>query len=442
MDTDINANEWKSGTDAIAMCMICGGEYAADTELCPDCNVSLSVVRRCPSCSRIVSFQHTKCVYCRVPFTHEAPKSLLSGDIIPEMPRAPNQGQRRFRAAAVSIVTFIIVFTLGITFLRRTNQPSFPAHVVAKSYALRPLVLRHAPSPSASSVDSVAAGSTVDITGFPNGDRGQRWITVQWKNASAYAQANELAPPKPLEVDGADVLKYYLLGMETEVIDEAVKAVDYYSRAFPGDVHGDELRWVLAERLRSLAQHGGSGEAVALRRRANQQYEQLMASNGRFAEKAREALAKSPATVASETPKHTSARKTDNLEVVGGSGTQTSTAKSGAHEVLVLNQADVIVRAAKLSQLKAGTVVQGHVARSVKTNGIVAIPAGALCQLTVMTSNPSDINVSLGLTSIDIDHRAYAVKSRLVELPLGEEAKRTADRALTFHLDAPLVIER
>src|SRR6266568_7544535 len=111
MDTDINANEWKSGTDAIAMCMICGGEYAADTELCPDCNVSLSVVRRCPSCSRIVSFQHTKCVYCRVPFTHEAPKSLLSGDIIPEMPRAPNQGQRRFRAAAVSIVTFIIVFT-------------------------------------------------------------------------------------------------------------------------------------------------------------------------------------------------------------------------------------------------------------------------------------------------------------------------------------------
>ncbi|HVJ04448.1 MAG TPA: hypothetical protein VM578_02120 [Candidatus Saccharimonadales bacterium] len=359
------------------------------------------------------------------------------------MPRAQNQVQRRFRAAAVSVVTFIVVFCIGLLFIQRSNRPNVTVHVVARSYTLRPIALRHAPSLSSSTVDSVAAGTTMDITGFASDNDAQRWITLRWKDAAAYAPASDLAPPKALDVDGADVLKYYLIGMESsETIDEAVKAVDYYARAFPGDVHGDELRWILAERLRSLSQHGGSREAATLRQRANQQYEQLISANGRYAEKAREALTKSPSAAASAVPQRAHSAKSDELEVVGGSGTQTSTAKSGSHEVLVLNQAEVIVRAGKLSQLKAGTVVLGHVAHSVKTNGITAIPAGALCQLTVMAADPSSVNVALGLTSIAIDHRAYAVKSRLVEISQGEESKRAADRALIFHLASPLVIER
>ncbi len=444
MDTEANVDQWKSGTDALAMCMICGGEYAAECEICPDCNVSLSKVRRCPGCSRIVSFQHSKCVYCHTPFTREPPKTIFTADVVPETPRGgPGVGQRRLRAAAVSVVTFVVVFGLGLLFVQRMNRTEFPVHIVARSTALRLIALRHSPSLSSSTVDNVAPGTSLDVTGFPNGDRGQYWITLQWKNGVAYAPAIDLAPPKPLDVDGANVLKYYILGVESaDVIDETVKAVDYYSRAFPGDVRGDELRWVLAERLRSLSQHGGAREAASLRQRANQQYEQLVSSNGRYAEKAREVLKKSPSISTAEAPTRSHGRKADGLEVVGGSGTQTSTEKSGAHEVLVLNQAEVIVRAGKLSQLKAGTVMIGHVARSVKTNGIVAIPAGASCQLTVMAADPSGANVQLGLTSMEIEHRSYTVKSRLIEIPLTEESKRASDRALTFHLDAPLVIER
>jgi hypothetical protein len=247
MDTEFKVDEWKSGTDALAMCMICGGEYATDMQVCPDCNVSLSMVRRCPGCKRIVSFQHTKCVYCHLPFTNEAPKSLFSNDIVPELPLAENQMQRRFRAAAVSIVTFIVVFVAGIAFMGRMNRPSNPVHVVAKTYALRATTLRRAPSLSSSTVDNIASGTTLKIAGIPEGEHHERWMTLQWKDGVAYLPVIDLAPPKALSVDGAAVLKFYLIGMNnTEVTDEAVKAVNYYSQAFPGDVHGDELRWVLA----------------------------------------------------------------------------------------------------------------------------------------------------------------------------------------------------
>jgi hypothetical protein len=124
------------------------------------------------------------------------------------------------------------------------------------------------------------------------------------------------------------------------------------------------------------------------------------------------------------------------VEVIGG---QTSIAESAAHEVLILNQAQVIVHLGTLSRLTVGTVVSGRVARSVKTNGIVAIPAGAPCQLTVVSTGSSEANVSLGLTSVEVDHRAYAVKSSAVET---HSDKGTVDRALAFHLNAPLVIER
>ena len=70
-NANLHADEWKSGTEALALCMICGGEFPPGTRDCPDCNVSLSIVRRCPACNKIVSAQHTKCVYCRTPFVEE-----------------------------------------------------------------------------------------------------------------------------------------------------------------------------------------------------------------------------------------------------------------------------------------------------------------------------------------------------------------------------------
>ncbi len=441
MNTEIKVDEWKSGTEALGLCMICGGEYEASRRECPDCHVSLSVVRRCPKCKRIVSAQHTKCVYCRTPFTEELPKRPFGDEEQPIGSPRPSKGEKRFRALAVSISTFVVVFALGVIFLHQVHRISAPIQVIAKSYLLRPVDLRHAPSMGSSIVDKLAAGTNVNLTGYLRGDQGQGWMAVAWKKGVAYVPANELAAPKALDTDeGAKALMFYLNGMATgEDVGDAVKAVDYYVKAFPGDVNGEELRWVLAERIRFLSQQGGPGEA-ALRQQAEQQYGQLEASKGRFAEKAHEALARHPSASGTQLSRPRPSREADRSKVVSEIiGGQTSSADVTAHEVLILNQARVIVQLGTHSRLTVGTVISGRVAHSVKTNGIVAIPAGAPCQLVVVNTGSSEADVSLGLTSIEVDHRAYAVKSSTVET---HSDKGTVDRALAFHLNAPLVIQR
>ena len=75
----------------------------------------------------------------------------------------------------------------------------------------------------------------------------------------------------------------------TESVDESIKAVDYYAKTYPGNAHTEELRWTLAERARVLSQRGGP-EGTDLRHEANQEYQQIVDSNGKLADKARDAL--------------------------------------------------------------------------------------------------------------------------------------------------------
>jgi hypothetical protein len=439
-DTGTNADDWKTGTDAIALCMICGSEYAVGTRECPDCHVSLSVVRRCPNCHRVVSAQHSKCVYCRSSFTHELPKDPRL-DEVPDLDRqhALSVGVRRFRAAAVSIATFVTVFCLGLVFLRQINKPIFTPQIIAKSSVLHSAQLRRAPSLSSSIVGKAASGTAVSVTGFRENDQG-RWMTLDWNNAAAYLPVSDLSAPRAVDGNGGgDALNFYISAMDAESVDEAVKQVDYYARAFPDNAHGEELKWALAERVRALSQRGGS-QGSALRREANQLYQQLVALNGKYAEKAQDALTRTPSAPETEARPRVPRRKADGLQIIGGSGTEITTS-STPHEALVLTQAEVIVRAGKLSQATAGDVLTGHVALQVKTNGILAIPAGALCHLTV-SKGPSESKLGLALTSIEIDHRFYAVKSQTIDIPSGDADRQTVNRGLSFHLEAPLVIER
>ncbi len=147
MDMKNGTDEWKSGTEALALCTICGGEYPSGTRLCRDCNVSLSMVRRCPNCHRIVSAKHTKCVHCRTAFTEELPKELFPTELPVNNDRKTfNERARKFRAVAVSIVTFVVVFCVGLLFLHQINKPQFPVHVIAKSTVLHATELRRSPS--------------------------------------------------------------------------------------------------------------------------------------------------------------------------------------------------------------------------------------------------------------------------------------------------------
>jgi len=335
---ETNANEWKSGTEALALCMICGGEYEPGTRECPDCHVSLSVVRRCPACHRIVSAKHTKCVYCRSSFTQDLALDPLADGPAGEGPATRGKGVRRFRAVGVSIGTFLFVFCLGLAFLRQVSHPSVTVPVIAKSIVLQSAQLRRTPSPSSSVIGEIAPGTAVNITGFKQSDEG-RWMAVDWNNTVVYLPSEVLAAPKATDADqGANALKFYMSGMETtESVDEAVKAVDYYSKAYPGNAHGEELRWVLAERVRVLSQQSGP-DAAALRREANQQLQQLVDLNGKFAAKARDALKgieATPSASAQEprTRRHAAGRskpKADEIQIISGSGTEVITAPAAA----------------------------------------------------------------------------------------------------------------
>ncbi|MGC2210970.1 MAG: hypothetical protein WA532_12760 [Candidatus Korobacteraceae bacterium] len=335
---ETNANDWKSGTEALSLCMICGGEYEPGTRECPDCHVSLSMVRRCPACHRIVSAKHTKCVHCRTSFTHElATDALSTGQPAVGGPLTRSKGVRRFRAAAVSIGTFLFVFCLGLAFLRQVNQPGASVPVIAKSIVLQSAQLRRTPSSSSSVVGQIAPGTAVNITGFKESDEG-RWMALDWNKSVVYLPTEVLAAPKATAADeGANALKFYLLGMvTTESVDEAIKAVDYYVKVFPSNAHGEELRWVLAERVRVLSQQGGT-ESATLRREANLQYQQLVDLNGQYADKARDALKGIETIPSRKEPRvrqhaaSTHKPKADQIQIISGSGTKVITAPPVPH---------------------------------------------------------------------------------------------------------------
>ncbi|PSH05236.1 MAG: hypothetical protein CXZ00_03550 [Acidobacteria bacterium] len=398
----------------------------------------LSVVRRCPECNRIVSAQHTKCIHCGTPFQYGQTKNLQPAHVLPNTSyNAKNKMKRQFRAAAVSIVTFSFVFVLGLRFMRHIGgQSTAQAQVIATSNMLHAAQFRSSSSLNSSIVGEAESGKPIQLTGCLEGERGQRWLKVAWNNSIVFVQLKDVTPPKVLEPAGADILKFYVAGMESpSIVKDAVSAVESYIRMFPSDSRNGELRWVLAERIKYLAQRAGSVDAAALRREAHRQYEQLANSNSPYAERARNV---SDEIEPDSTPSgERSGRKTDGLKVVGGSGTKTSNQSLTAHEVLVLSRAEILVQASQTDQLVPGATVPGRLARAVKTNGKLAIPAGAQCLLEVIGRANSEI--SLALSSVEIDGRSRAVSSKPIDVSSGGIVR---DRSLIFHLESPLVIER
>ena len=81
----------------------------------------------------------------------------------------------------------------------------------------------------------IAPGTAVNLTGFKESDEG-RWMALDWKKSVVYLPVEVLAAPKATDADeGANALKFYMLGMvTTESVDEAVKAVDYYAKVYSG----------------------------------------------------------------------------------------------------------------------------------------------------------------------------------------------------------------
>jgi hypothetical protein len=423
-EMDENAPQWKEGTQALGLCMICGAEYEPNAAECPECHVSLSVVRRCPECQRMVSAQHTRCVYCRTSFTHELPEEDRA---MPPLGFAPRQSpiSRLVRVAVVSIGTFTFVFLLGILFLREMKRPHGTMQIVARSHVIDSAKLRRTPSYRSSIAGMVTSETTLNILGVRANKLG-RWIVLKWEDREVYLPASKLAAPLAADAEGgAEVLKFFIEGAgSADALKAASISVDQYVKSYPNSHHRGELRWALAERMQKLSRRGGKHRA-ALRRGAEAQYKLLADSHGPFAARASTVLGRKPVKGSSHSgPKQ--------IEITNQPEPESPVASAEGRQIVILTEANVSVQPGELSSPKQGKLLSGKVAQPIEANGILAVPAGAPCRLQVVSTEAA--TPSLKLLSIEIGTKVYAVRSSPVELVPGE-------KALDFHLRAPLVIE-
>ncbi len=422
---------------AFAMCMICSTEYPADTKECPKCKVPLSLVRRCHSCSRVVSAKHRRCIHCGLSFFSEGQEQPTRADALERIAefrkkRADAQHRTALRGLTFAVGIFLTVLFVALLVTHQFSENT-EASPVATSYVLRPVDLRRAASNSSSNIGALRGGEVLDITGYMRGQGDQRWFAVKWKDRTAYLMAEALAPPKPRDgVRGFDLLKFYIAGIDDpSIIPEALKAVTYYVEAFPAQsISGQELRWVLAERARELAGHGKSTEELLATARA--QYQILIDSNSEFAEKARKAM-----NAPLETGEHRRSQHEPEITVITGQAdTRTITGfdRRPTHEVTLLEHAEIAVRLSRLATSKPGTI-ECSVAHSVVANGQVVIPAGAPCQVRIVSLQAKTTTVTVA--AVTVRNHSYDLLTSTGDIRNEVGTGKTVQE-LSFQLRAPV----
>ena len=104
--------DWILGTEPLAVCFACDATLPAETAKCPVCDCEMSIVRRCPGCRRIVSAQHTYCIYCSISFLrrgHVASRSL----ILPVPRRQPRPSSNRYGGVVVEATMIVALLVLS-----------------------------------------------------------------------------------------------------------------------------------------------------------------------------------------------------------------------------------------------------------------------------------------------------------------------------------------
>ena len=325
--------KWIPGAEPVTVCLSCNNEFPRGTTSCPNCEVALSDVHKCPECHRVQSTDHAQCLYCSSPLVVGAARKR---EIVQLQP--PSSGDLAWgwvrliltigtpQLLAAGLVVFVLARSIS------TTKSS-----IGQSYILEQASLRKEPSLRAPVIQKLEAAEKVNITQYAFDDMGNHWFGISGQGIDGYVLAREVAPPKATEPEeGSKALRHSLLALDnTAVLPEAAVAVDYFRSAFPASPHGDELRWLLAERTRALAEH--SDRRQALLRRAGELYAKIAQGNGQFAEPARRALAQLPPEIGAAGPRPSTSKARgstpmdtpfQHLTVVGGSLSTRSTRSS------------------------------------------------------------------------------------------------------------------
>ena len=341
-----------------------------------------------------------------------------------------------------------IVAGLSLYFIR-SHSGGAPA-VIAQTYVLHAISMRANASPDAAPVKDFQGSEILNITGFTIDMMGNRWFRVTTQDVAGYLRAQDVAPPKATDPEkGFEALRHWLLGMDdASVLGEAEKAVEYYRNTYPASSHGDEARWLLAERTRTLAE--ASDQRNALLASAREQYQKLAQAGGEYADRARQALEELPTDLPSSAPRRSGQSSTLDFSVVGGSVTYShnspgASPRAPIRRVAVLSRTPLYVRLTSPAQLSTGKTFEAQFAQDIWVNKDIAVPRGSTARIAVSEAGETP---SLRIIAVVISGETYQVSASVSRIEstdrraIGGRIPSTlpAGTHIEFRLDAPLVV--
>jgi hypothetical protein len=445
-------NKWAPGAEPLALCMSCSSTYPQEETECPNCQVSLSVVRKCPSCGRVQAAQHIACIYCADSFIREeglAP--LQSGPVT----RRRKEAEQKLRLIAG--VTLAVVVAAGAAlFLTRHTWREAP-RTIGQTYVLASTSMRAEAATNSPPVKDLQPSEIVSITDYAIDAMGNRWFRVSAADVNGFVLTQEVAPPKGKDSEkGFEILRHSLLGLEDpDVLSDANRAVEYYRNSFPASPHLEELRWLLAERTREIAEH--SGRPRALLASAREHYQEVVRTGGEYAERAQQALEDLSEGVArSGASERTSSPPEGGYNFVGGSagaspGAGPASATGPVRRVAVVSKTTLWVRLTQDVDVVPGASFPGLFAQDIRVNKEIAIPRGSPVTMKLASGANPDILGGLQMTAATIAGENYPVSATAVRIVMPGNSTRTsqalapvlpAGTRLGFQLDTPLIVRQ
>jgi len=428
------------GCEPLAVCMVCLTEFSVEVLECDKCHVPLSVVRKCPGCSRIVSARHSKCVYCGRLFVIRPIASSASATQHKHLHHPISN--RISRIAIVGIAVYTLVFSLVFYATRKLDHRPAPRPLsrIASSYALR-----RAPIYANSSLtgDPIGhAAGTVEVLDFATAGNTALGWHITSTGVGGFVRAGDFAPPNAIDAEkGYTLLRCAILAADVrQSLFLAFDAVQHYRNTFAASAHRDDLSFLIAEQAQRVALKTRDAELLS---RARDVYSQL-ASSGQFSEQARQMLEQLPHPEQSWAS--TPASPTADLQFVGGE-LRPQSSHDTLHTVTLSNQEEISVQLPPVLNASKGSMLEGTVLENRPRQGDhYTVPAGSPCLVKVVEtvaplSPASDGALILELQGVSMQGRWVRVNAGLLRVPLPATARDDHHSwNVVFTLRAPLIV--
>lgn len=422
-------------TEVIAICMVCNTRVPTDTVRCPTCGLEPCLMRKCPACSQLVSAKHVKCIYCSEPFVEPPTRPGR------EVPWSWDTSRPKItaRALAVSVVVFASVFTFLLVVTRMYGPPAVAIKgKIGTSYALYRAPVFVDDSLSGAPVGHLKSGDIVDVTDFASPGLRSRWVQISSPDRRGFVAVADLAPLKAdVEVYGYQALRAYMLAVsDSQRLGLTADAVSYYAKKFPKSPRAAELLWDFAERCRETGLANNNADNL---RRARSAYTELAAVDGAYKAQAQERLNELPTGEAAEKRSVPARREVKPLEVVGNAEVRSAGGHSSVREVTLITQAEIFATIPSVSAAQPGIVVEGRIARDIRSSRGNAIPAGAVCYITLLNATNG---FTAQLTGISVGKAIVPVSTAPVHVARSKSSAGVDFQQLTFKLTSPIALAK